>query len=84
MTKKSTKAATEPARHVIQNCHFESGVHWDGKSIEAIQTVAAALLENAKAAHALAAVFASQHIEMAPAIRISGQEPNFIFGNKVA
>ena len=68
--KKAGPAAKQPATTTISNCHIQTGVQWDGQAVEAVHTVAAALLENAKAAHALAAVFASQNIQLAPAIVI--------------
>jgi hypothetical protein len=52
---------------VISNNTFV-GVQWDGKSIEAIQTVAEALLNLTK-------VFRSQHIEIDAMLKINNDNP---------
>lgn len=49
------KKPTKPAGTTIQNCTF-TGVHWDAKAVETVQTVAQALLN-------LTQLFRSQGIE---------------------
>lgn len=59
MTKPKPKAATPGI--TVKDSSFIGG-QWDAKAVDAIQTIADSLLEQARASHALVGVFASQHI----------------------
>lgn len=58
----------------ITNSQF-TGVHWDAKAIDTVQTVAEGLVENARALAALANLFASQHINIECLLKIEPVKP---------
>jgi len=68
---KSKKPAA-PSGTTVTNSQFY-GVHWDAKSVEAIQTVADGLVANAQALGALAQVFKSQNIRVECLLKIGGE-----------
>ena len=52
-----------PIPVAVTGCVF-TGVHYDAKACEAIQTIAQALNENAKGLHALAQVLNGSHVKI--------------------
>jgi hypothetical protein len=66
MAKKKTKkkVAKKPVNHTtVKNCNF-TGVQYDAKAVDAIETISQALLVNAQALYRLAGVFNAQGIEI--------------------
>jgi hypothetical protein len=77
MTAKKVKK--EPASTVISNNTF-TGVHWDKDATVTVQTVADALLVNAKALHNLATLFYTQNIQIETMLKLSNQAGELISG----
>ena len=55
----------------ITGCNFV-GVQYDAKAVNAIETIAAGLVENAKALGSLAQIFKASNVEIAAMLRIDG------------
>ena len=55
----------------VTGCNFV-GVQYDAKAVNAIETIAAGLVENAKALGALAQVLKASNVEIAAMLRIDG------------
>ena len=58
-------------RKTITGCNF-IGVQYDAKAVNAIETIAAGLVENAKALGSLAQVLKASNVEIASMLRIDG------------
>jgi hypothetical protein len=67
MTK--TKGAKMKKQATISNCQF-TGVHYDAKAVEAINTIATGLVENAKALGKLAEVLKASNITIESLVKI--------------
>lgn len=65
--KKAAEAATKGAS--LENCQL-TGVHYDAKAVNAIDTIAQGLVENAKALGTLAKVLNASHVKIDTLIRI--------------
>ena len=74
-----TKKITQPAASIDNSTHVNNnqftGVHWDAKAIQTVQTVADGLVENAKGLGVLASLFASQHINIECLLKIEPTNP---------
>lgn len=62
-------------QYTIENCNF-AGVHWDAKAVEAVQTVANALLN-------LTRLFESQEVKVDTMVRIGSDGPARIANSRV-
>ena len=62
---------TQPTPVAVSNCTF-IGVQFDAKAIDAIETIADGLVENAKALGALAQVLKASNVEVQAMLRIDG------------
>ena len=71
MTTRKKPAPQVPATTQIQDCQFY-GVKWDATAVQAIQTIAEGLVENAKGLGALAAVLKSQNVQIDCLIKVGG------------
>lgn len=67
MTKKKA-AKVQPTNH-IEACTF-TGVHWDATAVQAIQTIADGLVQNAKGLTALAELLKSQNVNIEAMVKL--------------
>ena len=71
MGKKKNKKKKAPAHVELNNVQLNA-VHFDGEAIEAIQTIAFGLAENAKALGELANVFKNSNVNVDHMIKVVG------------
>ena len=62
-------SVVKPPAVSVVNTTF-TGIHWDSKSVQTVQTVAEGLVENAKALGQLASLFRSQNIQIECLLKI--------------